>query len=140
MKHRLRFERITQAAVGGPLVGGLLVGVWFLHKSFLGSTPNHFSVEYVFALVFLTLLAIAIAFFAFLMGVLIVGLPLWVVLHRLGRTEPLSAAGVGGVATAIGVWAIGSFSNSDLVWLGLDGAVVGWAVQRIAYKPFQDSE
>ena len=136
MKRRLHVERITMAAVGGPLVGGLLVGLWYLYKFI----PGILSIENVFAAVLFTSLITAFAFFAFLMGVLIVGLPLWVVLHRLGRTEPLSAAAVGGVATALGVWAIGGFSDSDIVWLSLDGAVVGWAVQRIAYKPIQDSE
>lgn len=145
MKRRLRVERIIQAAVGGPLVGGLLVGLWFVLRTLSDVVLSTLSPETAVLLVAHTLLVITIATFAFDVGVLVVGLPLWWGLNRLGQTGPSSAATVGGVATTLGAWVLWgcpmeTSALANILLLGLDGAIVGWIIQRVAYEPIHDGE
>ena len=145
MKRKLRVDRITKAAVCGPLVGGLLVGLWFVRKVLPDVVLSTVSLETAALLFAHTLLAISIATFAFVVGVLVVGLPLWWGLNRLGQTGPSSAATVGGVATTLGAWVLWGCTMetsalANILLLGLDGAIVGWIVQRVAYEPIHEGK
>ena len=86
------------------------------------------------------------SFLVFLVGLSVVGLPLWMVFERLGWRRPRHAAALGAAASYAACLGIALAVNSgetlpsplwrvalDTLPIALDGAFVGWVVWRMAY-------
>ena len=72
-----------------------------------------------------------VAALVFLVGLLFVGLPVWMGLDRLGWMSPVLAPGAG---TALSALAAGRFGGlPSAAFLLLPGAAAGWTLHRVAY-------
>lgn len=138
MARRLRLERITTALVAGGFAGGLGPGLWFVRTPLIEALRSS---DFAGAglVVGLVLTSACIAALVFLLGVLLLGGPLWIGAHRFGRTDPVSAAVVGAFAVLLGVVLMTlldviNVSAVEVFLLALDGAFVGVLIQRLAYQ------
>lgn len=131
--------RITLALIVGALAGaGLVTGLVLVTAIFTGGGG--------LALVYATL-AFGIALPVWFVGLLVIGLPAWVVLRAFGLRSRRAAAGAGAVLAggAAALWAglLSALSRSSthelltmvpfLIAMALIGAVVGWVAARVAY-------
>jgi hypothetical protein len=84
-------------------------------------------------------LAFVIALPVWVIGMTIFGVPIWIVLHRLGRRDPGVFIVACFSATSLGTatWIIVARGNPEMfvlaAILGFIGAFAGWIVQRTAY-------
>lgn len=125
------------AAIGlaaGALTGGMLTGLaWAVATAPTGGLP---------AVVFAVELVLPIATMVWGAGLVVVGLPGWLVLHLLGaRCQQAAMLYGGGLGVAAGalIGAAGNgFAAPSLVagvFLGIAGVLVGWVVAKVAYAP-----
>jgi hypothetical protein len=139
MRNDVKPDRIIMAVVAGALSGGAGVGLWLtgvmLAPTLSGSSGGGIDPSLAIGAGFASALVGAIAF---LLGIIVVGSPVWTVMHRIGATQPWSAAVAGGLLSMAGATALtfamgGARPGTEVFLLGLDGLVVGWLMQRIAY-------
>ena len=138
MTRRTSPTRIAMAFLGGPIVGGLLVGFWLVARNL---DPGDLDTGGFVLAVFAAFGAATVASIAFGAGIVVLGSPVWWLLHRLGQTSAWTATLAGGVVTfcGSGILIACGMGSPDLDWLALilDGAIVGWLIQRIAYRPIR---
>ena len=138
---------VLKGFLAGAAAGGLTTGVevylaiavfgWF------GAGPPPPTIEVLeAAIVGLPVIPFAamIASLAFLVGLVIVGLPMWLALNALGLRARWIAVVAGSVLAPASLWVMerswedgGSGLSSLLVGLVLSGAVAGWTLHRVAY-------
>lgn len=75
-------------------------------------------------------------------GLIFVGCPIWALLERLGTRGPLTAALSGVVAVyAVGLlWFPSSIEDAvgpGRTLLAISGGMVGWVIERVAYRPIK---
>ena len=107
----------------GGLLGGLLTPVWFA----VAETD-------LMALAMFPIVA-PFAAIVWLLGLLVIGAPGWSLLHHLGLSGPWAAAGFGffALSPALFVSGLHPWTLFPAVTFMLTGAIVGWAIWRIAY-------
>lgn len=143
---------IVKALVAGAASGGLTTGietylVMFVFGPFALSPqpPTATIVAAVTSGLPIIPFATVVAGLAFMIGLAIVGLPVWAALHVLRLRSRWIAALAGAVLAPASIWVGGSWEagvpafNSVLLGLVLPGAVAGWTLHRVAYggqKPF----
>jgi hypothetical protein len=124
----------------GACCGAGMVSGTVLILGLMGGGPD-------VALLF-TILALPIAWFLWMIGLLVIGVPGWALLHLLGLTSRWVGAAFGGVATTSTSLLLAdelSFLPIDphdawtglivnACWLGAMGAVVGWIIIKTAYR------
>ena len=141
----LSMDRALSALIGAALAGGLATATGILvamAAPTLAYGPP--SVGDVLTVVFMGAIMVAMlaiyTSFVFAVGLFLLGLPAWAVLHRLGwrgrRTAVvagavLAGAAAGGLALALNGPVGGSAGFA--AWMVLPGAVAGWTLHRIAY-------
>ncbi len=133
---------LVAAALAGGATTSLIVVPGLLILSLVGGE----SVEPLVVGLFLLLVA-AVASVAFVVGLLIIGAPVWAVMHWRGLRERKHAKAAGAVLAAGVMLAAGVVSAlSQLsglqglvgglifaILMVLPGAVVGWTLHRVAY-------
>lgn len=96
------------------------------------------------ALFYLLMLASPVAITAsavgFLIGQIVLGMPAWLLLHRLGRRRRRDAMIAGAVLSTLAAWAnlsVWFYGGPDVAWAAMlfliPGAAAGWTLHRIAY-------
>jgi hypothetical protein len=139
-------DRAAIALVVGALVGSLLVGATMIVLGLAGVGSGQLIDP-----VRLGLIAPIYAFFYFAAGLAAVGVPIWIVLHRRGYRGRLAATVTGFFAAGL-TWLLlqtwnnivrGTIPEVGELWpvlisalpVAIIGAVVGFVVWRIAYRP-----
>jgi hypothetical protein len=131
--------------VAAAAVGGLTTAVGIVLAMVIPAFTNGFPppveilTETMMAVAMILMLSIYTAI-VFAMGLLIVGLPAWAVLYRLGFRTRWVAVLAGSVLTSATASALAfalNASHSDAGWFGLlmipPGAAAGWTLHRVAY-------
>lgn len=143
------FVSLAAGAVCGAVMTDLALSAYFVVLATRSSPwSGPMALEIVKALGFSVLAAVPIilsAFIVWLLGLLVMGAPVWAVMHGLG-VRSASLAATFGVIAAPGLYLACSLQHrpGPLAWalkeewtvylvLSAIGAVVGWAVARIAY-------
>lgn len=123
------------AVTGGALVSAFMTFVYATSYPVEGGTfvPD-FQGTVMWAVLSLTVATIVWA-----IGLIIVGYPIWLLLHRFSTRGPLAAALSGVTAVylvglALGPLSVTSALDLDRILLAIAGGVVGFVIQRIAYK------
>lgn len=126
-------DRATHGLLAGMATGGFTVALAF-SASMLVSRAT---LENILGL---GLLSFVLATIVYFFGLMLVGVPGWILLHWLKFRGPRAAALWGSTATAI-VTASWTFTNGGVFSFGvgqallaLNGALVGLVIQRIAYR------
>jgi hypothetical protein len=126
-------DRATYGLLAGMATGGFTVALAF-SASMLVSRPPLVSI------LGLGLLSFVMATIVYFFGLMLVGVPGWILLHWLKFRGPRAAALWGATATAM-VTASWTFTNGGpfnfgvgQALLALNGALVGVVIQRIAYR------
>lgn len=121
---------IAAGFVGAGTCGLQLVGLLFVQEpndpaSLMAAGPAY------------AILGFIVALIPFSLGVWMVGLPAWMILHRVGWTSRLhallSGAVLAGAAGAILSALTGGSPIEAGAFLLLPGAIAGWTLHRIAY-------
>ena len=142
-------SNLAHGALWGASLVSLGVGAMLLSLQFSSPEPFASVLSLLLPLAFSMLAAFVIAFFLWLMGLLVIGAPGWWVLHRFGIRSRLAAAGLGAVLAPVSSAAWSVWIASPMIapvqtlkdGLVLDtvlaaiGAVVGWVVIVRAYQP-----
>ncbi len=145
MKRSVDINKAITGVVAGGAPGGAGVALIWVAGSYLMAGARGANSGFDVGLLVTVMLASwIIATIVFWFGIAGLGLPAWALLHRLGWTGPLQAVFFGGLITFAGSVGLmlaigGSLSESvgPASLLALDGAVVGWVIQRIAYSPIK---
>jgi hypothetical protein len=139
MTSRASDHRKALAIMAGALAGGFPVAVAFVTASLTANGPPRL-VEVGMAIVMVGL----VTFYAsipFLIGIVMLGLPVWLCLERLERRDPMTATVSGAITTFAGVSVLAAWAQIEIglghLLLALDGAVVGLVIQRLAYRPIR---
>jgi hypothetical protein len=156
----LPFDRAFVSLCVGAIWGGVLTDLAVTAYFVAGATRSSpwsgpMALEIAKALGFSVLAAVPITAFAFivwLLGLLVVGAPVWGVMHSLGARSAGLAAAFGAIApptlylacslhgrpTSV-VWALREEWTLYLILTAI-GAVVGWTVARSAYRQPESGE
>ena len=145
-------NRTAPAILVGATMGALSVAAWLVGPAMVSQERG---AEFLLFATFVT------AWVVWVVGLTLVGAPLWVVFERAGRRTPPYALGLGAAATFIAsalllllmdMGGSSSLDGRDVVingrrtaygWslllsgaglMALAGAMVGWTVWRIAYR------
>jgi hypothetical protein len=136
--HRALLGLLAGAAVGG-LATGAELAILQLTMNAIGGAPISLldmTLNILLAL-WMTLMIGLFAALAFAIGLVVVGLPAWAVLFKLGfrtRAVAILAGGfLSGIAAAILTLAVGDDGVWFTVLMLLPGAAAGWTLHRIAY-------
>lgn len=134
-------DRATYGLLAGMATGGLTVALAF-SASILVSRSDAVDqpLPALGAILGLGLFSFVVATIIYFFGLMLVGLPGWILLHWLKFRGPRAAALWGAAATAA-VTASWTFTNNGMFTFGvgqallaLNGALVGVVIQRIAYR------
>lgn len=143
MKRSLDISRAIMGVLAGGAVGGAAVVLFWVVAGLVISgglqTGSGFELG---SFVTIMLIAWFIATAVFWLGIVGLGVPVWALVHRIGWAGSAQAAIVGGLVTfagSIGLLLSMGGALPEIIgpasWLALDGAMVAWLVQRIAYRP-----
>ncbi|WEK57526.1 MAG: hypothetical protein P0Y52_13430 [Candidatus Brevundimonas phytovorans] len=131
--------RKALAILAGALVGGFPVAVAFVATLLAANGPPRL-MEVGMAIVMVSFVTLY-ASIPFLIGIVMLGLPIWLCLERLGRRDAMTAIGTGALITFAGVYVLAAWAQMEIglghLLLALDGAVVGLVIQRVAYGPIK---
>lgn len=125
----------------GALARGALTAAYFMAQIGLASpVEGHVATSHIQALLFWGLFSFILATAAFSIGLLLVGLPAWLLLRRCGLEGPGWAVAAGfvlsptpGLFLKLQAGARPVLSTDHLL-LALAGGVVGWVIWRVAYR------
>jgi hypothetical protein len=126
----------TAAAVGAALVAAGFAVAGVIVQAINGMTDQ------ILAGLWITPVAFLYAFVVFLVGLAVIGTPVWLLLFRMGRTKRRDAVLAGTVlcvlAGAASIAAVGEPMASWEPWalaasLAVPGAAAGWTLHRVAY-------
>lgn len=139
---------IVKALVAGAASGGLTTGietylVMFVFGPFTLNPPPTLAMIAQSIIIGLSIIPVAtvVAGLAFMVGLVVVGLPAWAVLYAVRLRSRWPAALVGSILAPASIWVGGSWEagapafNYVLLGLILPGAVAGWTLHRVAYGP-----
>ena len=139
---RLTPKRIARAILLGALTGGGLTVVMFVVNSYLlpgtgVGVQDEGSVAGVLLVWFLLALLILAAWGA---GIVLLGGPLWLVLHKLGARQRVNAMIVGALLAGSGGYVLGLVARAPhpVAWFlafALIGTLSGYVVWKHAYRP-----
>lgn len=129
---------LAAALVGGVATDAVLLSV-SLFLSFIGSDLGGGDLQGV--LFFLGLVGV-IATVVFLGGLLVVGVPVWMIMHAYGLRSPKHAVAAGALLAAGATLALSTLAGFEGLVGGLviallmigPGAAAGWTLRRIAYR------
>ncbi|MFN3670014.1 MAG: hypothetical protein ACK4VY_11950 [Brevundimonas sp.] len=140
----IRTASLVAALPASAAAGAGVVGVAFAAAMAVvaagGMAP--YDLPYaLFNLILFTGLAFVSAFMVFSAGIFLFGLPIWVLLHRIGRRSRTDAMIAGGVLSAIPPTALliatGNLNDASAVAgvlsVALAGVAAGWTLHRVAY-------
>ena len=128
--------RVVKALLAGALGGGVLTGGVVLANALI-QYPPLLSLQF-------AALALPLATVVWLLGLVVVGGPIWWLLRRSNARPTRLAAWIGAILTplvVVGAPTILTFGHGDLDWtlsiqaatFAMLGAVVGWLTARVAY-------
>lgn len=125
-------DRITLAVLAGSAAGGGSVALWLLVVGAAGI--GEVTLQGVLAGLVMTTVAFTYVSAIWGVGIVLLGGPVWFALHLMKLTSPLAATATGGLMAWGGANAIfGPAFEPHLFFLA--GAIIGWIIQRIAYRP-----
>ncbi|MCA3699868.1 hypothetical protein [Brevundimonas sp.] len=122
--------------------GAVVVTIGFAAVSTYASLTNEFGWSEVLRGAWVLPVATIYAFVVYLVGLVVIGTPVWLVLVRIGRTTRRDAVIAGGtlctVAGAVIILAMGEPAPAWEPWalaatLAIPGAAAGWTLHRVAY-------
>ncbi len=137
--HRGLWGLAAAAAVGGLTTAVELVVIYLVTTLLAGAPPNPTEiVTSIMLSVWLILMIGLFAAIAFSIGLVIVGLPAWALLLRLGLRTRRVAVLAGAGLTAVTAAGLGLWSGYDGIWFTvfmiLPGVAAGWTLHRVAYR------
>jgi hypothetical protein len=153
MRYRLMTDLIIPALLAGVVVGAMMVTAWRGAGLLMEGMPA--------AWLFITMIFfVSLAFWA--TGVVLMGAPVWAVLHYMNLRSPVYAVGAGGASALLALVGLSLVMSSgvadqydrgryviqngvrtadgwlslltDALLMGVAGGVVGMVIWRIAYR------
>lgn len=149
--------RAALALLVGALTGSLLVSAWYLAMFVMASSGQLPGDIFLYQFRTMLILVPMSSFLVFAGGLLIIGIPLWALLHQLGWRSWMHSIIFGFLAGVVAALAIqfvprlllasgtiaGNYRERELDWLNIAGsiawigvacAIVGLVIWRIAYR------
>lgn len=139
MTRRASGHRKALAIMAGALAGGFPVAAAFV-AALLAANGSPSLAEVGMAIVMVGFVTLY-ASIPFLIGIVMLGLPIWLCLEHLKRRDPITAIISGALTTFAGAYVLAAWAQMEIglghLLLALDGAVVGLVIQRVAYRPIK---